>query len=97
MYRIQTSRYPDGAPYIRVELPPLSHSQTYILECVVDAIWKVVTPRVGPTLVCLPAQSSSSTGPEPGKQRKSPRAATPGLEKPTHLPTVKGENNEHGS
>ena len=32
MYRIQTSRYPDGAPYIRVDLPPLSHSQLYILD-----------------------------------------------------------------
>ena len=83
--------------YIRVELPPLSHSQLYILDCVVDAIWKVVAPRAGPTLVWLPAHSSSSIDPEPGKQPKSPGAATPGLEKPTHLSTVKGENNEHGS
>jgi len=97
MYRIQTSRYPDGAPYIRVDLPPLSHSQLYILDCVVDAIWKVVPPQAGPTLVWLPAHSSSSTGHELGKQPKSPGAATPGLEKPTHLSTVKGENNEHGS
>ncbi len=97
MYRIQTSRYPNGAPYIRVDLPPLSDPQLYILDCMVDAIWKVVAPQAGPTLVWLPAQSASSTGPEPGKQPKSPRAATPGLEKPTHLCTVKGEHDEHRS
>ena len=93
MYRIQTSRYPDGAPYIRVELPPLSHSQMDILESVVGAIVRAVDPQAGPISFWVPIQSSSSTGQKP----KSPGAATPGLEKPTHLSTVKGENNEHGS
>ena len=72
MYRIQTSRYPDGAPYVRVDLPPLSHSQLYILDCVVDAIWKVVAPQAGPTLVWLPAQSASSTGLSQANNRKAP-------------------------
>jgi hypothetical protein len=25
MYRIEPSRYPDGRPYLRVELPSMSH------------------------------------------------------------------------
>ena len=56
MYRIRTCRYRDGKPYIRVELPPLSEPQLYILESVVDAIWSVVAPQAGPTFVWLPAQ-----------------------------------------
>lgn len=97
MYRIRTCRYPDGTAYIRVDLPPLSDPQLDILESVVSAIWRVVDPQAGPTFVWLPAQNSSSAGPEPGKQPISPGAATPGLYNPTHLSTVKGENNEHGS
>jgi hypothetical protein len=97
MYRIQTCRYPDGTPYIRVDLPPMSDPQLYILEVVVDAIWTVLNPQAGPTFVWLPHQSSSSTGSEPDKQSKSPGAATPGLDNPTHLSTVKGQNDEHGS
>ena len=92
MYRIQACSYPDGTPYIRVDLPPLSDPQLVILDSVVDAIWGVLNPLAGPTFVWLPPQSSSPTGPEPGKQTKSPRAATPGLDNPTHLSTDKGEN-----
>jgi hypothetical protein len=97
MFRIQTCRYPDGTSYIRVHLPLMSDPQLYILESVVDAIWRVLNPQAGPTYVWLPRQNSSSTGSEPDKQPKSPGAATPGLDNPTHLCTVKGQNDEHGS
>jgi hypothetical protein len=63
----------------------MSEPQLDILESVVDAIWRVLNPQAGPTFVWLPRHSSSSTGPEPGKHTKSPGAATPGLDNPTHL------------
>lgn len=78
MYRIRTSRYPDGSPYIRVELPPLSDPQLDLLESVVSAIWRIVAPQAGPALVWLPAQSSTPAGPEreaePSTQKESPGA-----------------------
>jgi hypothetical protein len=64
---------------------------------VVSAIWNVLEPQEGPTLLWLPTQSSSSAGSKPGRKNESPRAATPGLDNPTHLSTGKGENDEHGS
>jgi len=95
MYRIRTSRYPDGNAYLRVELPMMSEPQLDILETVVSAIWRVLDPQAGPTLVWLPRQSGAKAQPTP--KTKSPRAATPGLDNPSHLSTVKGENDEHGS
>lgn len=96
MYRIRTCRYRDGKPFIRVELPPLSEPQLYILETVVDAIWSVVAPQAGPTFVWLPAQQlepcRAEGDSEPCSEQKSPRAVTLGLENPTHLSTDKGEN-----
>jgi len=91
MYRIRASRYPDGSPYLQVDLPPLSEPQLYILDSVVHAIWSVLAPGAGPSLVWLPARSSTAIEPGSSTQQKSPRAATPGLENPTHLSTLKGE------
>ncbi len=93
MYRIESFRRPDGRPCVRVELPMMPDPLMDILESVVGAIVRAVDPQAGPISFWVRIQSSSSTG----KQPKSPGAATPGLEKPTHLSTVKGENNEHGS
>lgn len=75
-YRIETDHYPDGKPYIRVELPPMSDPQLYILESVVSAIWNVVDPKAGPTLAWLPRQRSD--GAEPLQKSKSPRVAALG-------------------
>ncbi len=93
MYRIESFRRPDGSPGVRVELPMLPDPLLDILESVVSAIVRAADPQAGPIAYRVSIQSSSSTGQQP----KSPGAATPGLEKPTHLSTVKGENNEHGS
>jgi hypothetical protein len=97
MYRIEPSRYPDGRPYLRVELPPMSHPQLYVLESVVSALWNVLEPQAGPTLVWLPTQSSSSAGPVPAPKTEKPQGGHPGAQEPTHLSTVKGDNDEHGS
>ena len=93
MYRIESFRRPDGRPCVRVELPMMPDPLLDILESVASAIVRAVDPQAGPISFWVPIQSSSCTGQKP----KSPGAATPGLEKPTHLSTVKGENNEHGS
>ena len=100
MYRIRTCHYPDGRPYIRVDLPPLSDPQLYILESVVDAIWSVIAPQAGPTFVWLPSQQlepgcRAEGGSEPCSEQESPRAATLGQENPTHPSTDKGETDEH--
>ena len=47
MIRIRSANYPDGKVYTEVHLPPLSHPQLYILECVVDAIWSIVESQEG--------------------------------------------------
>ncbi len=93
MYRIESFRRPDGRLCVRVELPMMPDPLLDILESVVGAIVRAVDPQAGPIPFWVPIHSSSSTGQQP----KSPGAATPGLKKPTHLSTVKGENNEHGS
>lgn len=99
MYRIESCRRPNARPYIRVELPMMSDPLLDILESVVSAIVRTVEPEAGLIYYWVPRQSSSppAAGPELVTNQKSPRAATPGLEKPTHLSTVKGENDEHGS
>ena len=93
MYRIESFRRPDGRPCVRVELPMMPDPLMDILESVLGAIVRALDPQAGPISFWLPIQSSSSTGQQP----KCPVAAPPGLEKTTHLSTVKGENNEHGS
>lgn len=98
MYRIESDRRPDGTPYIRVELPMMCDPLLDILESVASAIVRAVDPQgriyyyVACQHLCPPLAER-----ELGDEAKSPRAATPGLEKPTHLSTVKGENDEHGS
>ena len=99
MYRIESRRRPNGRPYIRVELPMMSDPLLDILESVVGALVRTVEPQAGPIYYYVPHQSSSlpTAEPELGDEPKSPGAATPGLDNPSHLSTVKGENDEHGS
>lgn len=99
MYRIESDRRPDGRPYIRVELPMMCDPLLDILESVASAIVRAVDPQSNWIYYNVACQSPCSplAEPELDDEAKSPRAATPGLEKPTHLSTVKGENDEHGS
>jgi len=99
MYRIESERRPDGTPYIRVELPMMCDPLLDILESVASAIVRAVDPQTGRIFYNVSCRCSSPplAQPELGDKAKSPRAATPGLEKPTHLSTVKGDNDEHGS
>jgi hypothetical protein len=98
MYRIERCYRRNGRPYIRVELPIMSDPLMDILESVVSAIVRTVEPEAGPIHYWVPRQSSSPSTAEPelDNESESPGAATPGLEKPTHLSTVKGEGDEHG-
>ena len=99
MYRIESCHRPNGRPYIRVELPMMSDPLLDILESVVRAIARTVEPEAGPIYYWVPRPSSSPpiAEPELGDELKKPQGGHPGAEKPTHLSTGKGENDEHGS
>lgn len=98
MIRIRTSRYPDGQPYLQVDLPPLSDPQLYLLDCVVDALWRILAPPAGPTAVSVARAAPQSSRAQPATatpdplNEKSPRAATLGPRDPSHPSTVKGVN-----
>ena len=98
MYRIESRYRSNGRPYIRVELPMMSDPLMDILESVVSAIVRTVEPEAGPIYYWVPRQNSRLDEAELGDEAEKPQGGHPGA--PENLPTsptVKGENNEHGS